>query len=103
MSKQKIVDILGIIILLGCIPWYWGITQDLWLGLCIEIGLFIICCFRIFVFRSIPEQNRRCYDIKLFNWRILGRDTLIQPYTQTAIIGLFLIANVVVIFQRMTK
>lgn len=42
MSKQKIVDILGIVVLLGCIPWYWAVTQDLWLGLCIEIGMLFI-------------------------------------------------------------
>lgn len=97
--KQKITDLLGAAVLLGCIPWYFAMLHSLQLSAWIGAGLLWACGFRIVLFRSIPLRERRRYDLRLLNWRLLGRDTWIQPYTQTAVIGLFFIGNLVAAFR----
>ena len=97
--KQKITDLLGAAVLLGCIPWYFAMLHSLQLSTWIGAGLLCVCGFRIVLFRSIPLRERRRYDLRLLNWRLLGRDTWIQPYTQTAVIGLFFMGNLVAAFR----
>lgn len=99
MMKQKITDLLGAAVLLGCIPWYFAMLHRLQLSAWIGVGLLWVCGFRIVLFRSIPLRERRRYDLRLLNWRLLGRDTWIQPYTQTAVIGLFFIGNLMAAFR----
>lgn len=97
--KQKITDLLGAAVLLGCIPWYFAMLQSLRLSTWIGAVLLWVCGFRIVLFRSIPLRERRRYDLRLLNWRLLGRDTLIQPYTQAVVIGLFFMGNLMAAFR----
>ena len=97
--KQKITDLLGAAVLLGCIPWYFAMLHSLQLSTWIGAVLLWVCGFRIVLFRSIPLRERRRYDLRLLNWRLLGRDTLIQPYTQAAVIGVYFMGILMAAFR----
>jgi uncharacterized membrane protein len=97
MSKQDIVDILGVVVLWGC-------------GLCallleifppatiyVFIVLCVICCIRVYLFRTIPKKERRIYeDMELF----YGKDQLFHPYTQTAFM---LVVLALIIYSFITE
>ena len=95
LSKQKIVDILGVInpcgIFLMALFAQISSIND-WALLCIEAFILLLSIMRIFLFRSTPKEKRRRYNMRLFDAPgLFGRDVLTYPYTQTIIILLFLI------------
>jgi putative effector of murein hydrolase LrgA (UPF0299 family) len=89
MSKQRIIDILGDIVFLGmalCLIITANYPPLNIIGICGMIVLFVICCIRVYLFRTIPKKERRIYEeMDMF----FGPDRLIHPYTQT--IGVFYI------------
>ena len=98
--KQRIVDILGILILCGILFMVSLIEAfnpniNTCIVLCFEILLLILSVVRILLFRSISKEKRRQYNMRLLDSpRLLGRDTLIYPYTQAVIVPLFLIGTI---------
>lgn len=86
MHKQKLVDILGIIILVGFIPLCF--CAEFCPDACIYVltSLLIMSGIRIYQFHCIPKNERRKYThMNMF----YGRDFLIHPYTQTGLVLIF--------------
>ena len=88
LRKQKIVDILGILIpcgILSLVFWVEGVQsrgkEHILLGF--EGLLLGLSAVRILLFRSIPKGERRRYDMRLLQAPgLFGRDVLVYPYTQ---------------------
>ena len=92
MSRQRIVDILGILVpcglLLMALLSETGSVRTL-LGL--EIVLLALSALRILLFRGIPKEARRPYRMRSSDGPGLwGRDLLIHPYSQAVLVLLFL-------------
>ena len=92
MSRQRIVDILGILVPCGLLLMAslskTGSVRTL-LGL--ELLLLALSALRILLFRGIPKEARRPYRMRSSDGPGLwGRDLLIHPYSQAVLVLLFL-------------
>lgn len=92
MSRQRIVDILGILVPCGLLlmaSLSETVSVRTLLGL--EIVLLALGVLRILLFRGIPKEARRPYRTRSSDGPGLwGRDILIHPYTQAVLVLLFL-------------
>ena len=92
MSRQRIVDILGILIPCGVLLMaLLSETVSVRTLLGLEIVLLALGVLRILLFRSIPKEARRPYRMRSSDGPGLwGRDLLIHPYSQAVLVLLFL-------------
>mgnify|MGYP006903052660 FL=1 len=92
MSRQRIVDILGILVPCGLLlmaSLSGTVSVRTLLGL--ELLLLALSALRVFLFRSIPKEARRPYRMRSSDGPGLwGRDLLIHPYSQAILVLLFL-------------
>lgn len=99
------MDILGILIPRGGLLvalYIEGFNPDVsaWRVICFEVLLLLLSLVRIFLFCSTHRGKRRQYSMHMIDSpRFWGRDTLIHPYTQTAIVVLFLFGTLAVGFH----
>ena len=104
-AKQRIVDILGILIPRGglLVALYIEVFNpdvSAWRVICYEVLLLLLSLVRIFMICSTHRGKRRQYSMHMIDSpRFLGRDTLIQPYTQTVMVVLFLFGTLAVGFH----
>lgn len=104
-AKQRIVDILGILIPRGGLLvalYIEGFNPDVsaWRVICFEVLLLLLSLVRIFLFCSTHRGKRHQYSMHMIDSpRFFGRDTLIHPYTQTVIVVLFLFGTLAVGFH----
>ena len=104
-AKQRIVDILGILIPCGGLLvalYIEGFNPDVsaWRVICFEVLLLLLSLVRIFLFCSTHRGKRHQYSMHMIDSpRFFGRDTLIHPYTQTVIVVLFLFGTLAVGFR----
>ena len=92
MSRQRIVDILGILVPCGLLLMaLLAKTVSVRTLLGLELLLLVLSALRVFLFRSIPREARRPYRMRPSDGPGLwGRDILIHPYTQAVLVLLFL-------------
>ena len=92
MSRQRIVDILGILVPCGLLlmaSLSETVSTRTLLGL--ELLLLVLSALQVLLFRSIPKEARRPYRMRSLDGPGLwGRDILIHPYTQAVLVLLFL-------------
>lgn len=92
MSRQRIVDILGILVPCGVLLMALlseSVSVRTLLGL--ETVLLALSVLRVLLFRGIPKEARRPYRTRPSDGPGLwGRDLLIHPYTQAVLVLLFL-------------
>ena len=92
MSRQRIVDILGILVPCGVLLMALAsetVSVGTLLGL--ETALLALSALRVFLFHGIPKKERRPYRTRSSDGPGLwGRDILIHPYTQAVLVLLFL-------------
>ena len=92
MSRQRIVDILGILVPCGVLLMALAsetVSVGTLLGL--ETALLVLSVLRVLLFRSIPKEARRPYRMRSSDGPGLwGRDLLIHPYSQAVLVLLFL-------------
>lgn len=92
MSRQRIVDILGILVPCGLLlmaSLSETVSTRTLLGL--ELLLLVLSALQVLLFRSIPKEARRPYRMRSSDGPGLwGRDLLIHPYTQAVLVLLFL-------------
>ena len=100
MPRQKVVDILGVLIPCGILALALSADAfrpngDAGTLLCLASLLAVLSMVRVLLFRGIPKEERRQYDMRLWNAPGLwGRDFLIHPYTQAGLVLLFLIGTI---------
>lgn len=92
MSRQRIVDILGILVPCGVLLMaLLSETVSVRTLLGLETSLLALGVLRILLFRSIPKEARRPYRMRSSDGPGLwGRDLLIHPYSQAVLVLLFL-------------
>lgn len=100
MKKQKIVDILGYVVIAGLVLMclflrhiYMKRGNLVGTGgsTCIFLaGLLIISLVRVFIFHKIPYDERRKYDIWIF-----GFDMLFAPDSQAIVLIFILFAFII--------
>ena len=92
MSRQRIVDILGILVPCGLLlmaSLSGTVSVRMLLGL--ELLLLALSALRVFLFHGIPKKERHPYRTRSSDGPGLwGRDILIHPYTQAILVLLFL-------------
>lgn len=92
MSRQRIVDILGILVPCGLLlmaSLSKTVSVRTLLGL--ELLLLALSALRILLFRGIPKEERRPYRMRSSDGPGLwGRDLLIHPYSQAILVLIFL-------------
>lgn len=92
MSRQRIVDILGVLVPCGLLlmaSLSETVSVRTLLGL--ELLLLALSALRILLFRGIPKEARRPYRTRSSDGPGLwGRDILIHPYFQAVLVLLFL-------------
>ena len=92
MSRQRIVDILGILVPCGLLlmaSLSETVSTRTLLGL--ELLLLVLSALQVLLFRSIPKEARRPYRMRSSDGPGLwGRDLLIHPYTKAVLVLLFL-------------
>ena len=93
MSRQRIVDILGILVPCGLLLMAL-VSETVSVGtlLGLETALLVLSVLlRVLLFRSIPKEARHPYRMRSSDGPGLwGRDLLIHPYTQAVLVLLFL-------------
>lgn len=100
MHKQKLVDVLGGIILIGIISLCF--CAELCPNACIYVitSLLIMSGIRIYQFHCIPIKERRKYThMNMF----YGRDFLIHPYTQTGLVLILFAGNLYVLISSVLE
>lgn len=92
MSRQRIVDILGILVPCGVLLMaLLSETVSVRTLLGLELLLLALSVPRILLFRGIPKEERRPYRTRSSDGPGLwGRDLLIHPYSQAVLVLLFL-------------
>ena len=92
MSRQRIVDILGVLVPCGLLlmaSLSETVSVRTLLGL--ELLLLALSALRILLFRGIPKEARRPYRMRSSDGPGLwGRDILIHPYSQAILVLIFL-------------
>ena len=92
MSRQRIVDILGILVPCGLLLMA-SLSETVSVRTLLgqEIVLLALGVLRILLFRGIPKEARRPYRTRSSDGPGLwGRDILIHPYPQAVLVLLFL-------------
>ena len=92
MSRQRIVDILGILVPCGLLLMAL-VSETVSVGtlLGLETALLVLSVLRVLLFRSIPKEARHPYRMRSSDGPGLwGRDLLIHPYSQAILVLIFL-------------